>query len=357
MVRGAPALTARGAALEVDLGQPFRIAPGQEVRARGTELVLRKVGLVRREPAPGFEGHSEEVILTLEARVGDSVKRRSFGWRDGGGGDVKGSWALGELVVQFDRHQLFTVTIVESPGTLSASARAVLPLPVPPDPVVETHPARPLPSEPVASRPEPEPDPDRDRELVRVRRKRKKRRRHPLERLVDRVSAFLRRLLVPSQPVVTVPAPTERTRRRKRRRSNGQETPLPPNRLTFEQKIGWYWSLTVLEGSRTVGTMRGANPHALVALVEDYLVAFGSPRPGFSLVLGNARTGREITLDRALVGAIRSGNADEVLKSLDSSYPRHTPSRSGSTTVMVDENGHSVNAVELLARVFDPHRR
>lgn len=350
-------MTARGAALEVDLGQPFRMAPGQEVRARGTELVLRKVGLVRREPAPGFEEQGEEVILTLEARVGDSVKRRSFGWRDGDEGDVQGSWALGELVVQFDRHQLFTVTAVEPLDKRSAPTRAATPLPTLPDPAGEPHRVQPLPSEPVASRPEPDPDHARDRELVRVRRKRKKRRRHPLEKLVDRVTAFLRRLLAPSRPVATASTPSEPTRRRKRRRSTSQETPLPPNKLTFEQKIGWYWSLTVLEGSRAVGTMRGANPLALVALVEDYLVAFGEPRPGYSLVLGNARTGREVTLDRALVDAIRSGDADEVLKSLDSSYPRHTPSRSGSTTVMVDESGHSLNAVELLARVFDPRGR
>ena len=85
--------------------------------------------------------------------------------------------------------------------------------------------------------------------------------------------------------------------------------------------------------------------------------AFGDPRPDFTLVLGNARTGRHVTVDRALVDAIRSDRADEVLKSLDSSYPRHTPSRSGSTTVMVDESGLSVNAVELLGRVFDPRGR
>ena len=110
----------------------------------------------------------------------------------------------------------------------------------------------------------------------------------------------------------------------------------------------------MLEGERTLGTMRGANPLALVALVEDYLVAFGTTRPGYSIVLGNARTRCEVSVDRDLVDALRSERAGEVLKSLDATYPRHTPSQSGSTTVMVDESGQSVNAIELLGKVFDP---
>jgi hypothetical protein len=351
-------LTARGATLEVELGQPFRMAPGQQVAARGTELLLRKVGLVRREPAPGFESQGEEVILTLEARVGNAVKRRSFSWRVGDTGEnLQGSWAVGDLVVHFDPLQLFTITAAEPLGPHSVPPRPAAATAASPDPGdVPLH-APPAPLQSVAPASLPEPVLAEERQLVRVRRKRKKRRRHPLEKLLDRVMTLLRELLLPSRPMVTATASAERTHRRRRHRSSTEETPLPPNQLTFEQKIGWYWSLTVLAEGRTLGTMRGANPMALVALVEDYLVAFGDPRPGFTLVLGNARTGRHVTVDRALVDAIRSDRADEILKSLDSSYPRHTPSRSGSTTVMVDETGLSINAVELLGRVFDPRKR
>jgi hypothetical protein len=333
------------------------MTPGQQVQARGTDLVLRKLGLVRRDPTPGYEELGEEIILTLEARLGDGVKRRSFSWRDGDEGDLQGSWVLGALVVNFDRHQLFTVTAVERLANRADEPRVPDLAPVPPTPVVVTTPEPPRPLESRSSLPPPERDAGGEHDPVRVRRKRKKRRRRPLEKLLDSVTGFLKTLLAPSRPVVTAHPSTERTRHRRHRRSGSEGTPLATTKLTFEQKIGWYWSLTVVEGTRTLGTMRGANPLALVALVEDYLVAFGEPRPGCTLLLGNARTGRQVTVDRELVATLRSDRADGVLKSLDRSYPRHTPSRSGSTTVMVDDSGQSVNAVELLARVFDPHGR
>lgn len=354
-------MTALGTTLEVDLGQPFRMTPGQQIRARGTDLVLRKLGLVRRDPAPGYEDLGEEIILTLEARFGDGVKRRSFSWRDGDEGDLHGSWVLGALVVNFDRYQLFTVTAVEPLAERADEPRVPPPVPTPapalPTLVDGPTPVQPELLEPHSPLPPTDPAAGGEHDQMRVRRKRKKRRRQPLEKLLDAVTGFLRGLLAPSRPVLTAHPSTERTRHRRHRRSSSEGTPLPTTTLTFEQKIGWYWSLTVLKGTQTIGTMRGANPLALVALVEDYLVAFGGPGPGYSVVLGNARTRREVTVDRELVSALRSDRAGEVLRSLDSSYPRHTPSRSGSTTVMVDDSGQSVNAVELLATVFDPRGR
>ena len=347
-------MTADRQLVEVELGQPIRLLRGQELRVREAGLGLRKVGLTRREPASGFEELGDEYTLTLEVSAADGVKRRSFSWREHDDGEVCAAWVVGNLEIAVDRHQVFTVTRREEPVA-------------PPRP----SPAAGLAAPHAGSLPAAQPLKDAlggpaqttsagaqaERDLVRTRRKRKKRRRSRLVKLFDRLREALKAIFFPPRTVKSSALgghSQHRHSHKHRRRSRDAGGQMDGKNLRFEQKIGWVWSLRVSKDGRTIGVMRGANPLALVGTVEDYLVAFGDPRPGCALVLCNVSTLRELALDRELVRTLRSERAGEVLLSLDSSYPRHSPKESGSLTVMTDDRGQTVNSNDILASVFDP---
>jgi hypothetical protein len=333
--------------LEVDLDQPFRLARGQELRVRATDLTLRKIGLTRQEPARGFEELGEEYTLTLEVRLADGAKRRSFSWREHDAGDVRASWAVGPLVIAVDRQHLFRVTRLAQPA-----GEPVTPPPAPTAGLTGSEAASAPPGQPASSSLA---GPPGGRELVTVRRKRRKRRRSRVQKVLETVKEGLKAFFWPPRPVKVLSSGHSKHRhghrRRRSRPSSSGHSGVP--RLSFEQKVGWSWSLEVREGERRIGVVHGANPFALMSMVEDYLVAFGAPRPGCSLLLRNVRTRRELTLDRAALHRLGSEHADELLRTLDSGYPRHSHRESGSTTVMTDENGQPVKADDLLARVFD----
>lgn len=352
-------MTAKPRAVEADLGQPVRLLRGQELQVRDTGLVLRKVALSRRDPASGFEGLGDEYTLTLEVLTAEGSKRRSFSWREADEGEVRASWLVGDFEIAVDDHQVFTVTRLDEPEVEPVEAPAVPSRPPPPAglslppaarlPSSEPGPA--APGAPIQSLASAEAS---ERELVRVRKRHKKRRRSRFQKLLDRIGETLKAIFFPRQPVKSgvFGGHSHHHHGHRRRRDAGGD--MDGRNLRFEQKIGWVWSLKVSKDGRTLGIMRGANPLALVGTVEDYLVAFGSPRPGCTLVLSNTATLRELPLDRELVRTLRSERAEEVLLTLDSSYPRHSPKGSGSLTVMTDERGQIVNANDVLGLAFDP---
>jgi len=286
--------------LEVTLDQPFRLARGQEARLAGSDLSLRKVAFTRRVPPSGFEDRGDEVQLTLEIRQDGEPRRKTMSWWDNDEQDTTlVFWALGDLEVHAERSGMLRVISVAQPATppLPSSEPRRPPAPDHTDPAPDQRlpPTRaPLAPLPPANDESPEPGSAKAPNQARVRRRRKRRRRSWLRRVLG---SMLSRNGSSSRTARTTPAsppPSARNHRRRRKRSKTRsgaepERPLHPAKLRFEQKVGWRWYLRILQDDRTLGLMRGANPLALVATVEEYFVAFGGPRPGYTIVLTTAR--------------------------------------------------------------------
>jgi len=341
--------------LEVALGQRFRLAGGQEARVGGHDLTLRKIAFTRKESPPGFEENGDELRLTLEIRHAGESRQKALSWRESDGHEVvRVFWSLGDLEVQVEPSGMLRVVSVarEEPTTHPSMERST----------PEPHRQEVAPSGQLASGQPLEPKAEdatgfaRDRETPArgsVRRRRKRMRRSWLRRVTEVV---LGRGGGSSRKDEERPSRSPRKHRRGRGRSKSRpedERPLHTSKLRFEQKVGWLWSLRILDGESTIGVMRGANPVALVAIVEDHMVAYGSPRPGFSAVLRSGRSGRQLILDRELVRELRSERAESILSSLDSHYRRRTPHESHSMTVMSDEHGQIVNTDEMLNQAFE----
>jgi hypothetical protein len=149
----------------------------------------------------------------------------------------------------------------------------------------------------------------------------------------------------------------ERERQRRKRRSRRQAWPDSES-LGFRSDDHWAWSLRVLADGEVIALVQAANPLALLAIVEEQVLAYGDPVPPYSVVLRRSSTRKCLTVDSALIGcqgeATSSRQRIDALRTVDRKIDLHLKQfgDSSSITVMSDVIGNPVSTRTLLRTIF-----
>jgi hypothetical protein len=114
----------------------------------------------------------------------------------------------------------------------------------------------------------------------------------------------------------------------------------------------------VLAEGEVIAMVQAANPLALLAIVEEHVLAYGDPQHPYSVVLRRSSNRKILTVDSSLLGSQGTATSTrqriDALRTIDRRIDEHLQQYgdSSSITVMTDVIGNPVSTRALLRTIF-----
>jgi hypothetical protein len=114
----------------------------------------------------------------------------------------------------------------------------------------------------------------------------------------------------------------------------------------------------VLADDEVIASVQAANPLALLAIVEEQILANGDPIPPYSVVLRRGANRQCLVVDSALIGSRGAATSDQhridALRTIDGRIVQYLKRHgdSSSMTIMTDTLGNPISTKALLRTIF-----